>query len=239
MAQLTRSYGFLTADQPRIPLEDVATIFDGVDHTEGVASAEDGAIWCGGEEGQIYRGYLETGLEIVATVPLRPFGCAVDGEGNAFFCCSRHRSWDAAGREPVGVYRITPSGTVTFAGGDALEIPCMHANQSMFMRDGTLLFTDSGIWGSNNGRILRIDSEGVLSVAESTACHAPNGLAVSPDGNTIAVVESTLPGISLLTVDGQGPLAIGACYSSSPRPSPTASLSTTSAACSSPSGNQT
>jgi gluconolactonase len=100
-----------------------------------------------------------------------------------------------------GVYRVTPSGEVAlFSGGppaQAMRVP----NDLVFTPDGLLLVTDSGDWDESNGRIYAIDGRGQASVATTAAAKFPNGIAVSPDGATVAVIESTLPGISLMSLE--------------------------------------
>jgi sugar lactone lactonase YvrE len=48
---------------------------------------------------------------------------------------------------------------------------------------------------------------GRTRVADSSCTAYPNGLAVSPDGTAVAVVESTLPGVSVLSLGADGSLS--------------------------------
>src|SRR5579872_2929581 len=85
-----------TDPTPRIALDRLTAIWYGVDHPEGLAIDLDGTIWCGGEEGQVYRGQRDGEPTSVAALPGRTLGFALDAEGNAY--CA-----DMTG---PGIYRI-------------------------------------------------------------------------------------------------------------------------------------
>jgi gluconolactonase len=177
---------------PQRPLADVRRLMFGVDHSEGVAFEGSGIVWNGGELGQIYRSAIDAQEPTqVAVVPGHPLGIAVDGAGNAFVCCV----------QPAGVFRVSRDGEVVRVAGesDGLVIP----NYGAFLDDGAFVFSDSGTLGEDDGRIFVADADGVR-VIDTTARHFPNGLAVAPDGRTIYVVESALPGVSELVLE-RGP----------------------------------
>lgn len=170
---------------------------DRIDHAEGLAIDSDGAVWCGGEEGQVYRGRLEKEPVLVARVPGRTLGFAVDGQGNAY-CCTY--------LVDAGLYRITKGGAVHRVSPGTADRPACTPNHPAFLPSGQLLYTDSGTWGEDDGCIFRVDAGGRTSVADTTCSRFPNGLAVSPDRSRLAVVESTLPGVSELTIEAHGSL---------------------------------
>ena len=88
---------------PLIPVEAVEPVWFGlVDHVEDLAFEADGTVWCGGEEGQVYRGRLDGAPEIVARTPGRTYGFALGPDG-ACYCA------DVA--DP-GIYRIDSEGEV-------------------------------------------------------------------------------------------------------------------------------
>jgi gluconolactonase len=181
--------------EPLIPAEAVEAVWFGlVDHAEDLAFEEDGTLWCGGEEGQIYRGRLDGEPEIVARTPGRTYGFALGPDG-ACYC--------ADVTEP-GIYRIDSEGEVDRVSAGTAERPTVLPNDLVFLPNGVLLFSDSGNWGENDGRIYSVD--GGTLVADTTCVAYPNGLAVSPDGTELVVVESTLPGVSVLSLHTDGTL---------------------------------
>jgi gluconolactonase len=182
---------------PAIELTDVRLHWVGIDHAEGLAFAADGVLWAGGEQGQIYRGQPDDeSPALVGYTPGRTLGFAVDADGVAF----------CADMTAPGVFRIDPDGEITRFSAGAESRPMRVPNALSFTPDGLLLVTDSGDWDDPTGCIFAIDASGETWVADTTAAHYPNGIAVSPDGRSVAVVESSLPGVSLLSLE-QGVLS--------------------------------
>lgn len=91
---------------PLIPLRYARVFFDGflteprLDHPEGIAIAPDGAIWCGGEAGQLYR-ISPDGSEIKLMASTGGFilGLAFDEIGRLYACDVAHQT----------VYRFDPA----------------------------------------------------------------------------------------------------------------------------------
>ena len=185
-------------DAPLIPVESVEPVWFGlVDHVEDLAFEDDGTVWCGGEEGQIYRGRLDGEPEIVARTPGRTYGFALGPDG-ACYC--------ADVTEP-GIYRIDSEGEVTRISTGTDDRPTVLPNDLVFLPSGDLLFSDSGDWGGDNGCIYVVGADGSTRVADTSCVAYPNGLCVSPDGSEVAVVESTLPGVSVLSLGADGSLS--------------------------------
>jgi sugar lactone lactonase YvrE len=185
-------------DDPLIPPEAVEAVWFGlVDHVEDLAFEEDGTLWCGGEEGQIYRGRLGGAPEIVARTPGRTYGFALGPDG-ACYCA------DVA--EP-GIYRIDSEGEVDRVSAGTAERPAVLPNDLAFLPSGELLYSDSGDWGAGNGCIYAVGADGSTRVADTSCAAYPNGLCISPDGNELAVIESTLPGVSVLSLGKDGSLS--------------------------------
>lgn len=182
--------------EPLVPSDRIELVWHGIDHAEGLAISDDGVVWTGGELGQIYRGRLDGEPEHVADVPGRAFGFTLDGTGNAY----------VATTDESGLYRVTPEGRVDLVSRGTAERPVVVPNHPAFLPDGTLLFTDSGNWGNADGCTYAVTADGETRVADTTASSFTNGLTVSPDGATLAVVESTLPGVSALTIGPAGSL---------------------------------
>jgi gluconolactonase len=183
---------------PLILAEAIEPVWFGlVDHVEDVAFEDDGTVWCGGEDGQIYRGRLDGTPEIVARTPGRTYGFALGPDG-ACYCA------DVA--EP-GVYRTDSEGEVERVSAGTDERPAVLPNDLAFLPSGELLFSDSGEWGADDGCIYAVGTDGATRVADSSCAAYPNGLAVSPDRAELAVVESTLPGVSVLSIGQDGELS--------------------------------
>ncbi len=155
-------------------------LVDGLDHPEGVAyDPVADCVWAGGEGGQLYRVRGET-FEEVGRAPGFVLGLAVDGRGRLAVCVSSDGSlcaWD--GEE---MHRI--------AGG--IGFP----NWPAFAPDGTLYVSDSGDWGRDNGRLVRIEVDGTVETFSRAVPHFTNGCAISPDGRWLWVVESYVPLVS-------------------------------------------
>ena len=71
-------------------------------------------------------------------------------------------------------------------------------NWPAFAPDGTLFVSDSGAWGADDGRLVRIDADGSVETFSREVPHFTNGCAVSPDGRWLWVVESHVPIVSRL-----------------------------------------
>jgi sugar lactone lactonase YvrE len=183
----------IALEQPLVPTEEIRLVWLGIDHAEGLAVDDDGTVWCGGEEGQVYRGRLDGEPEVVARLPgdARTGGFAIDAEGNAY----------CAAAAEAGLFRITPAGRVDVVSTGAPGRPAVLPNHPAFLPSGVLLYTDSGTWGEDDGCIYAVAPDGSTTVADTSASRFPNGLCVAPDGRTLVVVESSLPGLSALTIE--------------------------------------
>lgn len=181
---------------PVVATEDIRLVWAGIDHAEGLAIDDDGTVWCGGEDGQVYRGRLDAAPERVATVPGRTLGFALDGDGHAY----------VATISPPGIFRVRADGRVDAMSSGVDEAPLRLPNHPAFLPSSVLLCTDSGGWGDDDGCILALTPDGRTCVANASAKCFPNGLCVTPDGATVFVVESTLPGVSALSVNPRGEL---------------------------------
>lgn len=155
-------------------------LVDGLDHPEGVAYDPDAdVIWAGGEGGQLYR-VAGGAYEEVARAPGFALGLAVDGHGRLAVCVSSDGSLCAYDGEDV--HRVVTD----------LGFP----NWPAFAPDGALYVSDSGGWGADNGRLVRIGADGTVETFSREVPHFTNGCAVSPDGRWLWVVESYVPIVS-------------------------------------------
>ena len=172
---------------PIVPLEALESIAAGVDHAEGICLSPDGTIHVSGEQGQIYRLESDGSATEVATTGGWTLGLAADGEGRIYACDANLRA----------VLRWTPGAgapKVWTDGGSAAPLACPH--WGAFGSDGSYYVTDSGGWKARDGRVLVVrPGAGPASDRTSTwtldSPDFPNGLAVSPDGREVWVLEST------------------------------------------------
>ena len=58
----------------------------GLDHPEGIAWAPDGALYAGGEAGQVYRIGLDGSVAQIASTEGFMYGLAVDGASTVYAC---------------------------------------------------------------------------------------------------------------------------------------------------------
>jgi gluconolactonase len=176
-------------------------LVDGLDHPEGVAWDPDAeVVWAGGEAGQLYRVTLDGAVEHAATAPSFVLGLAVDGAGRLAVCASEDGSLCVA--EGGEVRRV-----VAAVDGAPLVLP----NFPAFSPDGTLWLSASGTWGADDGRLVRVGADGGAATFSRDVPHFTNGLAVSPDGRWLWVVESFRPAVSrfdLATGDGRPELVL-------------------------------
>lgn len=156
-------------------------LVEGLDHPEGVCwDPASGALYAGGEAGQVYRVDLEAGSATeTARAPGFVLGLAVDGRGRLAACCA----------DGIGV--VDREGGVRMLVG-GLTLP----NYPAFAPDGAVYFADSGRWTQADGRVHRLDADGTLAVFSEALRDFPNGCAVTPDGRHLWMVESHTPTVS-------------------------------------------
>jgi gluconolactonase len=159
----------------------IELIVDGLDHPEGVCwDPGAGALWAGGEAGQLYRVDVEARtFEEVARAPGFVLGLAVDGRGRLAVCCGD----DGLVCVYDGEVRVVREG---------INFP----NYPAFGPDGSLYVSASGRWSANDGCVHRIAPDGGIDVLTDLVSHFPNGCAVDPDGRWLWIVESYEPRLS-------------------------------------------
>jgi len=171
----------------------LSTIGSGIDHPEGlcwdpsgsivVGTEAGGLLWLDPADGSVQRSF-QIGVGLVA-------GIAIDGDGRAYAC-------DVPGHRVV---RVDPrSGDVsTFTTGPA-DRPLVTPNYPVFDAVGRLYVSDSGVWGANDGRVVVVEPDGSGRTLSTEPAAYTNGMALSPDGGHLYVVESSLPGVSRLPI---------------------------------------
>ncbi len=165
----------------------VEVLVEGLDHPEGVCwDPDSGVLWAGGEDGQLYRVDPEQRtVELTALAPGFVLGLAVDAHGRLAVCVSSD-----------GSLCVFDGGTVRRVATE-LGFP----NYPAFGPDGTVWLADSGSWEANDGRVLRIATDGAVDVFSTALPHFPNGCAVTADGRWLWLVESFEPTVNRLDLE--------------------------------------
>jgi sugar lactone lactonase YvrE len=189
---------------PLIPIEQSAVFFDGIfseprlNHPEGLAIDAQGNVWCGGEEGEIFRIAADgSRIELMASTGGFTLGLAFDRAGRLYTCDLKH----------AAVFRFDPtSGSLErFASGDGhtqMRVPnvpvvdgarnCLYVSDSYHFQD-----SGPGIW--------RFDLEtGVGGLWYDRPLRFANGMALSADGSSLYVAETFARRVVRIPVDAAG-----------------------------------
>ncbi|HEX5936573.1 MAG TPA: SMP-30/gluconolactonase/LRE family protein [Actinomycetota bacterium] len=166
----------------------VSVFFDGtlgdpqLDHPEGIAVDADGAIWCGGERGQIFRIDPDgTSIEEVASTGGFALGLAFDRAGDLFVCDLKH----------AAVFRMESStGRIERFSDGAPGRPFRIPNSPAFDEAGHLYVSDSHAFGVPGPGVFRVDAEGKGELWYDRLVTFANGLAVAPGGAAVYVAET-------------------------------------------------
>jgi gluconolactonase len=165
----------------------------GFDHPEDLAFDSAGALWTGGELGQVYR--LEPGAEAPIEVVRHggeTRGIAFDSDGSAIVCNHALST----------IYRVWPDGR-------SEEIPCVAAgrriqtpNYAAFGRDGSLFVSDSWRFPEPDGYVYRWPpGGGEPEIFHSGPFGYPNGLAVDAAGDWLYIIETAHDAIVRVPAD--------------------------------------
>lgn len=187
----------VTSGLPSDPLRDLSefvSLADGLDHPEGVAVGPDGTIYAGGEAGQIYRIDASGTFEQIASVDGFVLGLAVDANNNIYACENTSHT----------VKRITPDGSVSIYSSGTPDRHFVTPNYPAFDATGNLYVTDSGSWNGNDGCVFVVRPDGSTELFTDNVTDFPNGLAIGPDGSSLYVVVSTLPGVVRIEIQPDG-----------------------------------
>lgn len=159
---------------------------------EDVAIDSQDRIYSGVEDGRIMRFQSDgTRPEAFANTHGRPLGLAFDSSGNLIVADARK-----------GLLSIERGGNVTTLSTEAAGVPFRCTNDLDIASDGTIYFTDASskfaltelkadiVEHGGNGRLLAYDpGTKTTRVVLGNLCFA-NGVAVSPDGSFVLVVET-------------------------------------------------
>jgi gluconolactonase len=173
---------------------DFAPFVEGLDHPEGVACGPDGALYAGGEAGQIYRVSMDGTFEEIGNTGGFILGLCLDAESNVYACDSAASA----------IKRITPSGEVSPWSSGSPDRPIKVPNYPVFDTEGNLYVSDSGDWNAHNGCVFRISPHGETSVFTSDVNAFPNGMAMHPSGSHLYSVVSQALSVVRIAIGPDG-----------------------------------
>ncbi len=176
-------------------------VFDGtfstprLDHAECVVVADDGALWCGGENGQIFRIDGDQITEVASTGGFT-LGLAFDGKGGLFICDSANSC----------VWRLDTESAALEVFGDSVDgQDLLTPNYPLLLPDGSLLVSDSGRAHEPRAGVVRFSADGGRGqVWHPQPMNFANGLALSADANAIYIAETWASRVLVLDIDKDG-----------------------------------
>jgi sugar lactone lactonase YvrE len=182
--------------------DDVSVFYDGtttdpqLDHPEGIAVDRDGNVWCGGERGQIYRlDPVGERLEEVASTGGFCLGMAFDARGDLFVCDLKHAA--------VFTLEVATGRVERFCDG-APDRPFAIPNFPAFDREGRLYVADSHAFRVPGPGVFRVEPGGAAELWWAEDLDFANGLALSPDGSWLYVVETFASRVSRIRIEADG-----------------------------------
>jgi gluconolactonase len=179
---------------PLRDLSEFVSLSDGLDHPEGVAAGPDGAMYAGGEGGQVYQVDADGTYRQIASVDGFALGLALDADSNIYICENTSHT----------VKRVTRAGVVSVYSSGTADRPLATPNYPAFDAAGNLYVSDSGTWYGNDGCIFVVRPGGKTELFTDQITNFPNGVALSPDGAWLYVVVSLLPGIVRVRIEADG-----------------------------------
>lgn len=179
-----------------LTIQDCDIFADGLDHPEGVAFHKDGSLWAGGEAGQIYRITPDGQVEEVANTGGFILGLAFSPGCEWLAICD-------LGKKCVWKLVMSSMELSLFADGadgHRFNIP----NYAVFDESGHLYVTESGAFREVNGKILKFTPSGHGSIWYDEPLNFANGMALAPDGRSLLIVTSFLPGVEQIFIQEDG-----------------------------------
>ena len=190
--------------EPVIPFERGEVFFDAtlgptrLKHPEGLAIAPDGAIWCGGDGGEIYRISPDgSGIEEIGSTGGFTLGMAFDTAGRLYTCDLGHKA----------VFRLEPDTRQldqfsTGGRGGSFRVPNFPVVDAA---RGVLYVSDSHGAGDPGPGVWRIDlATGEGELWYSGTLNFANGMALAPDRASLFVVETFGRRVVRIPIQGDG-----------------------------------
>lgn len=178
-------------------LAEASILFDGtftnprLDHAESVTVGPDGALWCGGEQGQIYR-IAGDSIEVVASTEGFNLGLAfIDATTLAICDIARPAVWLL----DIG------NGMMTALDASIPGHQLLTPNAVVALPDGSMLVTDSGVAHEPRPGILRYRRDRSAELWSDLPLDFANGIALSPDRRRLFVAESWAHRIRVFDVE--------------------------------------
>lgn len=203
----------------------ITRIAEGLAFPEGPIAMDDGSIVLV----EIARGTLsrvapDGAIEVIAELGGGPNGAAVGPDGAVYVCNNGGFSWNDTGG------RLVPAGTPDDYSGGRIErveldtgrvdvvyrecdgLPLNGPNDIVFDADGGMWFTDLGKsydTYKDHGAICYAKPDGTHISRQLTHRETPNGIGLSPDGNTLYFAETVTGRVWACAIERPGELAGG------------------------------
>jgi sugar lactone lactonase YvrE len=186
--------------EPLLPFERGSVFFDAtlgavrLKHPEGLAVASDGAVWCGGDGGEIYRIEPDgSSIEVIGSTGGFTLGMAFDVKGRLYTCDLAHK---AIWRLDPGTRKLEQFST----GGDggSMRVPNYPVVDS---GRNCLYVSDSFAFGTPGPGVWRLDlMTGDGTLWYDRPLNFANGMALTPDRQTLYVVETFARQVSRIPI---------------------------------------
>jgi sugar lactone lactonase YvrE len=147
--------------------------------------------------------------ELLVDTGGRPLGIEVDPRDGSLIICDAHR----------GLLRLSGGALTTLCDTVAGQ-PLVFCNNAAVAGDGTVFFTDSSdrypvevykrefLEHRPNGRLLAYDPGTGRTDVLATGLHFPNGVALTPDGSALMLVETVTHRLMRFPLSGGGPVVL-------------------------------
>jgi sugar lactone lactonase YvrE len=189
-------------------------LLPGGEGPEDVVVDPEGRIVAGDSGGRVWRwpadAHEGATPQLLADTGGRPLGIEVDPRDGSLIVCDAYR----------GLLRLTDDGVITDLTRAAAGTPILFCNNASVTRDGVVYFTDSSNrfpvshWRRDllehrpNGRVLVYDPATATTDVVATGFHFPNGVALTPDGDALMMVETVSHQLVRLPLDGSPPVTL-------------------------------
>jgi gluconolactonase len=160
---------------------DVETYVEVDGSSEGIAFGKDGALYVG-VSGALTRIAADRTVTKVVDVPgLLGFALRADGD---FVACGKGEGDAGKAAEPGVIWRVKTDGTKSVLVGPSAGASWKQPNFVVVAKDDSIVWSDSGkneVWSAK--------ADGSMPTKVTDAIVYPNGMAFSPDGNTLYVAS--------------------------------------------------